>query len=62
MTRPILADLHGAALDDAMGRCFSLAKETVDASGRAVDVQVTRLRSSPTSCDSYTIEVTNGVW
>ena len=25
-------------------------------------VQVTRLRSSPTSCDSYTIEVTNGVW
>lgn len=25
-------------------------------------IQVTRLRSSPTSCDSYTIEVTNGVW
>lgn len=25
-------------------------------------IQVQRLRSSPTSCDSYTIEVTNGVW
>ena len=36
MTRPILADLHGAALDDAMGRCFSLAEETVDIGGRVV--------------------------
>jgi 2-polyprenyl-3-methyl-5-hydroxy-6-metoxy-1,4-benzoquinol methylase len=36
MTRPILADLHGEALDEALGRCFSLATETVDVAGRAV--------------------------
>jgi ETFB lysine methyltransferase len=36
MTRPILTDLHGEALDEALGRCFSLATETVDVGGRAV--------------------------
>ncbi len=36
MTRPILTDLHGDALDEALGRCFSLAEESVDIGGRTV--------------------------
>ncbi len=36
MTRPILSDLHGEALDEALGRCFSLATELVDIGGRTV--------------------------
>jgi predicted nicotinamide N-methyase len=36
MTRPILTDLHGEALDEALGRCFSLAEETVEIEGRPV--------------------------
>jgi len=36
MTRPILTDLYGEALDEALGRCFSLATETVDVGGRSV--------------------------
>lgn len=36
MTRPSLTDLHGEALDEALGRCFSLATEMVDVNGRAI--------------------------
>jgi predicted nicotinamide N-methyase len=36
MTRPILTDLHGDVLDEALSRCFSLAEETVDIGGRTV--------------------------
>ena len=36
MTRPILTDLHGEALDEALGRCFSIARDTVDIGGRTV--------------------------
>lgn len=36
MTRPILAGLHGAVLDEALGRCFTLAEQTVDVAGRTI--------------------------
>lgn len=36
MTRPSLTHLHGEALDEALGRCFSLATEMVDVNGRAI--------------------------
>lgn len=45
----------------ACGLGSSLTNECEDLSD-VYYIQVQRLRSSPTSCDSYTIEVTNGVW
>ena len=36
MTRPILTDLHGEALDEALARCFSLATDTVDIGARSI--------------------------
>ncbi len=36
MTRPSLTHLQGEALDEALGRCFSLATEMVDVNGRAI--------------------------